>query len=134
MPDTEIQDVIVLAQADNSVAQEVIKHLNDPAQSPDKWLIEVDPNGSPVLFYDSRMYIPDDLAVRRRIVTDHHDTMVAGHPGILATAKSVCLSYYWPGLQQFVRNYVDGCAVCQQFKVSTRPTKPSLHPIPSGSH
>ena len=80
------------------------------------------------------MYIPDDLAVRRRIVADHHDTTVAGHSGILATTRSVRLSYYWPGLQQFVHNYVNGCAICQQFKVSTRPIKPLLYPIPSGSH
>src|SRR5260370_5972802 len=33
----------------------------------------------------------------------------------------------------FIRNYVAGCATCQQFKVNTRPTKPSLYPIPSGS-
>jgi len=28
-----------------------------------------------------------------------------------------------------VRNYVKGCAVCQQFKVNTQPSKPSLVPI-----
>ena len=91
--DTEIRDAVVLAQADDSMAQEVIKRLNDPAQSPDKWSVEADPNGTSVLFYDSRMYIPDDLTVCRRIVADHHDTTVAGHPGILATARSVSLSY-----------------------------------------
>ena len=123
-----------MAQLDDSLAQEVMKCLIDPAKSPDKWTIEVDPNGTSVLFYNSLMYILDDLAVCRRIVADHHDTTVAEHPGILATTRSVRLSYYWPGLQQFVRNYVNGCAICQQFKVSTRPTKPSLHPIPSGSH
>ena len=66
--DTEIRDAVVMAQLDDSLAQEVMKRLNDPAQSPDKWTIEVDPNGTSVLFYDSRMYIPHNLAVRRRIV------------------------------------------------------------------
>ena len=80
------------------------------------------------------MYIPDDLLVRRRIVSDHHNTMVAGHPGILAMTRSVRSSYYWPGLHQFVRNYINGCAICQQFKVSTWPTRPTLYPIASGSN
>ena len=33
----------------------------------------------------------------------------------------------------FVRNYVAGCATCQQFKVNMQPTKPSLYLIPSTS-
>ena len=47
--------------------------------------------------------------------------------------RSICLHYYWPGLQHFVRHYVNGCSMCQQFKVNNRPTKPALFPIPSGS-
>jgi transposase InsO family protein len=79
------------------------------------------------------MYVPDDLDLRRRIVSDHHDTPVAGHPGALATTRSVRLLYWWPGMVTFIRKYVAGCATCQQFKVNTRPSKPSLYPIPSGS-
>ena len=79
------------------------------------------------------MYIPDDVNLRRRIVVEHYDTPVAGHPGALATTRSVRLSYYWPGMAAFIRNYVAGCATCQQFKVNTRLTKPSLYPIPSSS-
>jgi hypothetical protein len=44
----------------------------------------------------------------------------------------VCASYWWPGLSSFCC-YVDGCATCQQFKISTHPTKPSLYLIPSAS-
>jgi len=48
---------------------------------------------------------------------------------VLATCRSVQTSYWWPGLSSFVRNYVKGCAVCQQFKVNTQPLKPSLVPV-----
>jgi hypothetical protein len=114
-------------------AQEVLLLLNDPEQSLVKWTIEAYPNRALALFYNGRMYIPDDLELRHQIVADHHDTSLAGHPGILAMTRSVHTSYYWPGLQHFIKNYVNGCAICQQFKISTRPTKPTLHPIPSGS-
>jgi len=61
--DTEIQDAVVKAQQKDEFAQEAIKRLNDPSQSPTKWSIEVDPHGSNVLFFDSQMYIPDNLSV-----------------------------------------------------------------------
>ena len=117
--DTELRDAVAKAQLGDGMTQEVLSQLADPSQSPAKWSTEEDPNGAKLLFYDGRMYIPDDLLLKRQIVADHHDTTVAGHPGILATTRSVRTSYYWPGLQNFVRNYVNGCAICQQFKIST---------------
>ena len=57
-------DNVNVAQLDDSTAQEVVKRLNNPAQSPDKWSIEAYPNGTSVLFFDNRLYIPDDLMIR----------------------------------------------------------------------
>ena len=92
-----------------------------------KWSLETDPNSSKLLFYNDQMYVPNDLNLCRRITSEHHDTTIAGHPGILATTRSVRLQYYWPGLQSFVRNYINGCAIYQQFNISTCPTKLMLH-------
>lgn len=39
--------------------------------------------------------------------------------------------YWWPGLATFIKNYVDGCAICQQNKVNTHPSSPPLFPIPA---
>jgi transposase InsO family protein len=33
-------------------------------------------------------------------------------------------------MRTFVKNYVKGCAFCQQFKINRHPTKPALMPIP----
>jgi len=33
-------------------------------------------------------------------------------------------------MRTFVKNYVKGCATCQQFKINQNPTKPALMPIP----
>src|SRR6266511_6400310 len=56
---------------------------------------------------------------------------MAGHLGALATSRSIQTSYWWPGLSSFVSSYIQGCAICQQFKVRTQPQRPSLIPIPS---
>ena len=37
--------------------------------------------------------------------------------------------FWWPGMHTFVKNYVQGCALCQQMKVNTHPSAPPLAPI-----
>src|SRR6266511_3329841 len=56
---------------------------------------------------------------------------MAEHLGALATGRSIRTFYWWPGLSSFVSQYVQGCAICQQFKVQTQPQHPSLVLIPS---
>ena len=56
-----------------------------------------------------------------------------GHPGQYNTLQLVSKDFWWPGIGVFVKNYVTGCAVCQQTKVITHPTSPPLMPIPAHS-
>ena len=39
-------------------------------------------------------------------------------------------NYWWPGLRTFVKNYVqlEGCGICQQFKIDRTPSKPAYIP------
>jgi Integrase zinc binding domain len=43
---------------------------------------------------------------------------MVGHPGELETYNGIRQNYWWPGLQMFVKNYVQGCGICQQFKIN----------------
>ena len=36
---------------------------------------------------------------------------------------------WWPGLQTFVKNYVQGCGICQQFKINQTPSWPAYIPM-----
>jgi len=129
--DTVLWDTIAKGLPNDAVAQEAMKHLSKTEVSPTNWTLE--PSGedssTPFLFYNGRLYVADELDLRRQVVSDHHNASTAGHPGVLATCHSVHTSYWWPGLSSFVRNYVKGCAICQQFKVNTQLLKPSLVPI-----
>ncbi len=129
--DTELWDAVAKGLTNDSTAQEAMKRLSKTEVSPTNWTLENSGQDSttPFLFYNGRLYIPDEIDLRRQIVRDHHDTPTAGHPGVLATCRSIRTSYWWPGLSSFVRNYVTGCGVCQQFKVNTQLSKPSLVPI-----
>jgi Integrase zinc binding domain/Chromo (CHRromatin Organisation MOdifier) domain len=58
-----------------------------------------------------------------------HDSAMAGHPGISNTIAALTPYYWWPGMHDFITEYVKGCATCQMNKVNTHPTKPPLYPI-----
>src|ERR1700734_2749784 len=86
-------------------------------------------NGSNVLFYKGKNYIPMNLKLRQDIVKLHQDHEMAGHPGELEMFNSMAKNFWWPGMRTFVKNYVKGCGVCQQFKIDRSPSKPAFQPI-----
>jgi RNase H-like domain found in reverse transcriptase/Integrase zinc binding domain/Reverse transcriptase (RNA-dependent DNA polymerase)/Integrase core domain len=86
-------------------------------------------NDQKTIFYKGKQYIPKDQELRRDILKLFHDHKTAGHPGELETYNSVKQHYWWPGLRIFVKNYVKGCSICQQFKIDRNPSHPSLIPV-----
>jgi hypothetical protein len=81
-----------------------------------------------LILYRGKVYVPKDLELRREIVKQHHNPPIMGHPGHYQTLELVSRTYWWPGMSQFIKNYVKGCATCQQTKINTHPTKEPLHP------
>jgi hypothetical protein len=80
-----------------------------------------------LVFYSGRLYVPNDLALRRDMVRIHHDLPSAGHPGRLKTLDLIQRSIWWPGMRKFIFAYVDGCATCQATKnLPNRPPIPLL--------
>ncbi|GLB43132.1 putative retrotransposable element tf2 155 kda protein type 1-like [Lyophyllum shimeji] len=49
-----------------------------------------------ILMFRGRIYVPNIPELRRRIVEQHHDSRVAGHPGRWKTLELVSRSYWWP--------------------------------------
>ena len=86
-----------------------------------------------VLFFKGKNYVPKDDELRKDILRMFHDHKTARHPGELETYNSVAEYYWWPGLWSFVKNYVKGCGICQQFKIDQNPSHPSYLPIPGAS-
>ena len=66
-----------------------------------------------------KLYLENNLAKRRKILQEIHDTPVGGHPGIANTWNLVNRHYTGPRLCKFVEDYVKGCAKCQESKVKT---------------
>ena len=129
--DLTLQDrVLDLGQLDDFLKTFSID--DPPFGTSDDWKLElVDRKNT--LFYRGRNYVPDDLNLWHDIVKMLHDHETAGHPGEAETLVSVERLYWWPGLRTFVRNYVKGCGVCQQYKINRSPSHPLYMPIPLAS-
>ena len=74
------------------------------------------------------MYVPDNDSLHMHIISSHHDSPVAGHPGYQKTQELIERQYYWPGLALDVHSYVARCNCCAHFKGSN--TKPAGSAIP----
>src|SRR5580704_19485894 len=58
-----------------------------------------------------------DCDLRCRIVEQHHDSQVAGHPGRWKTLELVSRNYWWPQMSCYIGNYVQGCDLCIHTKI-----------------
>jgi hypothetical protein len=66
-----------------------------------------------------KILVPPLDAVKRGIMRLMHDLPTAGHPGRDETLRKTREWYYWPGMKDWISNYVKGCAICQQNKILT---------------
>jgi RNase H-like domain found in reverse transcriptase/Integrase zinc binding domain/Integrase core domain len=131
--DTELQKRIAEAKQLDYDVVEAIKELLEQGPKEAKkdledWEVE-NFEGENILFYKGKNYVPIDVELRREIVKRYHDHQTVGHPGELQTFNAVKEHYWWPGLRVFVKNYVQGCGICQQFKIDRNPSKPAFLPL-----
>lgn len=72
-----------------------------------------------LLLYKGRIYVPKNDELRRQIIKEHHDSKITGHPGRYKTTELVQRTFWWLGMTIYIRNYVSGCAICQNTKILT---------------
>ena len=80
-------------------------------------------------FYGKRIYIPNDDDLKLEILRQYHDLESAGHQGIRRTRARIFELYFWPGMEEFIRNYVRSCLVCQRNAQRNQLLPGLLHPL-----
>ncbi len=80
-----------------------------------------------LIWYDSRIYVPRDHALRGEIIAQSHDHITAGHPGIEKTKELVLREFWWPKMKKDIEAYVCACETCQQTKSSSQAKAAPLH-------
>ena len=70
-----------------------------------------------LLTFHRRIYVPDSRNLRRRIITQYHDSQVAGHLGRMKTLELISRDYWWPQISRHVGQYTRTCETCLRNKV-----------------
>src|ERR1700747_1348934 len=78
----------------------------------------------------SALVVPNPENMSKALLEIYHDGPTMGHPGQAKTYLDLRRNYWWPGMHEFVKDYIRGCAVCQEKKIITRRNQPQLYPIP----
>ena len=83
-----------------------------------------------LIYRRGKLVVPNNFALRGRIISSHHDSVAAGHPGAAKTQDLITRSYWWPSIRKDVRKYVKGCHVCQTTKIDRQKRAAPLNPNP----
>jgi hypothetical protein len=78
-----------------------------------------------------KIAVPPDDTLKKEILYRFHDLEIRGHPGRDPTTATIRRHFWWPNMNEWIAQYVRGCAKCQQSKNLTRRTKVPLYCIPT---
>ena len=70
-----------------------------------------------IVYMEEKIYVSNNKKTREKILKKNHDLMDVGHLEQQRMLKLIKQNYWWPGLKEDVRKYIQGCFKCQQNKV-----------------
>ena len=129
--DLAIADKIAKSSEKDPVIPKTLQAMNEDLPTQFRSRLSNRSYDASILSYQGRIYLPDQDNLWLYLVKKFHDHQTTGHPGYLKTEELLTTGHWWPGMAQFIKRYVDGCAPCQQNKTNTHPTIPPLNPINS---
>ena len=81
------------------------------------------------VLYKKRYYIPNSNELKLTVTRRCYDAKVVGHFGRDKTMERMTRTYYWPDMNQWVRNYVRTCDACQCNKTARHKKYGPLKPL-----
>jgi hypothetical protein len=73
---------------------------------------------------------PSGKSLRDQLISEYHDSPIAGHFGSAKCIAAISQHYYWLTLEADVQKYTSCCEICQRIKPTKQPT-PVAHPLPA---
>jgi len=80
-----------------------------------------------LILYNNLIYIPDQL--RLDILTRYHEKPAAGHFGVKRTLELISRNFWWPKMEDDVKNFVKSCETCMRNKKSRHRKFGLLQPL-----
>ncbi|KAM2483574.1 hypothetical protein ACFX1W_041193 [Malus domestica] len=83
-----------------------------------------------MLMQESRMYVPNNMELKKEILDETHISAYAIHPGGTKMYHTIRPFYYWPGMKREIAEYVSRCVICQQVKAERKKPFGLMQPLP----
>ena len=62
-----------------------------------------------IVYMKERIYIPNNKKLKEKILQENYDSVDVGHPGQQRMLELIKWNYWWPGLKEDIKKYVQGC-------------------------
>jgi hypothetical protein len=86
--------------------------------------------GDGIVMLGRRMYVPDNKALKKKLLREAHESKFIVHPGSTKMYQDMKQYYWWPNMRKEVAGYVAKCSICQQVKVEHQKPAGLLQPLP----
>ena len=81
-----------------------------------------------IVYVDGQIYILNSQRIKERILKENHELADVGHLGQQQMMEIIKRNYWWLGIKNDVKKYIQGCFKCQQNKVQHMKKAGELHP------
>ena len=66
-----------------------------------------------VVYMEERIYVPNNKKIKKEILNENHDSADVVHLGQHRMLELIKRMYWWPGLKEDIKKYIQGCFKCQ---------------------
>jgi len=128
-PPDELVQTLTEAYASDPFPTMVLKMLDDGLRYSKKISLPDCQAVDGRLYFRKRLFVPESDPLWLMILRSHHDSPLAGHPGLTKTFNLIALNYYWPGMRKYIKRYVSNCSTCSRIKSRHHAPYGNLRPL-----
>ncbi|KAI5343598.1 hypothetical protein L3X38_011474 [Prunus dulcis] len=81
------------------------------------------------LMVGNRLYVPNDEVLKKEILEEAHESVLAMHPARTKMYHTLREHYWWPFMKKEIAEYVRRCLFCQPVKVERQKPSGLLQPL-----
>ncbi|GKA32890.1 putative nucleotidyltransferase, ribonuclease H [Tanacetum coccineum] len=114
---------VELYQRDDGELWAIVQNVEDGKHTE----FSVDDDG--VVWFEDRLCVPNDQALREKVMTEAHSSPFTIHPGSTKMYRDLKQYFWWNGIKQDVATFVSKCMTCQQVKIEHQRASGLLQPL-----
>jgi hypothetical protein len=123
--ETALQDQIIMAQLSDKGVQIIKENLH---QKVEKYKC-FRQDGKGILWFKSRLVIPKNKDLKKKILDEAHLSKFSMHPGSTKMYHDLKPLYWWTRMKREIAQYVSECDTCQRIKASHLKSAGALQPL-----